>query len=370
MKSKYLLLTALLLPVLAGGTSAQIMYGQPSAADLQFIYTHWDIDAGDSLGEASVDQMSFPLRGFIPAGDNAEMLIYLAGAWNSLDRPATDEYTLTGLGDARLQYNRSFVDDQLLLSIGLNLPSGKRELSIEDEAPVLTTLSQSYLSFPMRQFGEGFGFSIMLGGAQMLGAFRAGASAMYQYNGSYAPYEGVDDYDPGDMISFNAGIDRSFENGQIGANAILSLYTKDKLEGSEVFKQSTAVDLRLTGQYGNDNGQLSGTIGYLVRGRNTTFVENTEEEVKIYGNELWGRAGYMYGLGKWRLGPVVELRNIAENEQDLGSATIFGGGAAISRSLGETMGFELSGRYYTGEADGGDLDLTGYQLVMSLTANF
>lgn len=353
-----------------GSACAQIMYGQPSAADLQAVYTHWEADAGDSLGTTSADQFCFPLRGFIPAGDNAELLVYLAGSWNSLDRPATDEYTLTGLGDALLQYNRSFVDDQLLLSVGLNLPSGKRELSIDDEAPVLTALSRSYLSFPMRQFGEGLGLSVMVGGARMLGQFRAGASAMYQHNGSYAPYEGVEDYDPGDLISFNAGIDRDFENGRVGANAILSLYTKDKLDGSEVFKQSTAVDLRLTGEYGNDDGLLSGAIGYLIRGRNTTFVENAEEEVKIYGNEFWGRAAYMHRLGNWRLGPVMELRSIAENEQDLGSATIFGGGAAVARALGQTMGIEVSGRYYTGEADGGDIELTGYQLVMSLTANF
>lgn len=370
MNSKRLLLIASLSLTLAGSAAAQIMYGQPSAADIQFIHTHWEADAGDSLGTTSISQVSFPMRGFIPAGDNAELLIYLAGAWNSLDRPATDEYTLTGLGDARLQYNRSFADDRLLLSAGMNLPSGKRELSIEEESPVLTMLSQSYLSFPMRQFGEGLGFSLMLGGAQMVGQFRAGVSAMYQYNGKYAPYEGVDDYDPGDLISFNAGIDRDYESARVGVNATLSLYTKDKLQGTEVFKQSTSVDLRLAGEYGGDRGQLSGAIGYLIRGRNTTFVESTENEVKIYGNELWGRAAYIHRFGNWRLGPVAELRNIAENEQDLGSATVFGGGAAISRTLGETMGLELSGRYYTGNADGGDIDLTGYQLTASLTANF
>ncbi len=370
MNSRIVTLTASLLLALATGAGAQIMYGQPSAADVQFVYTHWEADAGDSLGATSISQVSFPMRGFIPAGDNAELLVYLAGAWNSLDRPAIDEYTLTGLSDARLQYNRSFADDQFLLSVGLNLPSGKRELSIADEAPVLTTLSQSYLSFPMRQFGEGLGFSVMLGGAQMLGQFRAGLSAMYQFNGKYSPYEGVDDYDPGDLISFNTGVDRDFENGRVGANAIVNLYTNDKLEGSEVFKQSTAVDLRLSAEYGGDDGQLNGAVGYLIRGRNTTFVESVQEEVKIYGNEFWGQAAYVHRLGDWRLGPVAELRNIAENEQDLGSATVFGGGATISRTLGETMGLELSGRYYTGNADGGDIDLTGYQLAVSLTANF
>ena len=226
----------LLLAVVAPPAYGQIRYGQPLSGRAHFIFSHWGLE--DDSGTTEIDQMTVPFTGFVPIQENLEALVYVASSSNSLTQGDTD-YDLTGLGDVRVQINRSFSDDRLLFSVGVNLPTGKKELSQEEELPILEFLTQNYLSFPMRRFGQGFGVSALLGGAQMLGQLRCGASVMYQFNGSYTPYEGVGDYDPGDFVSASAGADWQKNKISVSGDAIFTLYSKDKTGDADVFKQST-----------------------------------------------------------------------------------------------------------------------------------
>ena len=216
--NKLIAIGALAILSLSGApqTAAQIIYGQPTAGNTQIMYYHWQIDEDGT--EASLDQLMIPLSGFVPIRDNFDLTFYVANSSNTFD--AYDgEHKLSGLGDLRLQANHSFADDQLLVSGTVNLPTGKKELSPE-QSPILSALAQSYLELPMRKFGEGFGFSLLVGGAlELKPGLRAGGGVTYEYVGSYTPYDGVshvdtltsdtvrfDGYNPGDVISVNGGL--------------------------------------------------------------------------------------------------------------------------------------------------------------------
>jgi hypothetical protein len=289
----------------------------------------------------------------------------VASSSNSLTRGDTD-YDLTGLGDVRVQINRSFGDDQLLLSLGVNLPTGKKKLSQTEELAILEFLTQNYLDFPMRRFGQGFGFNALLGGARMLGQLRCGASVMYQYNGSYKPYQGVGDYDPGDFISASAGADWQKNQVTVSGDAVFTLYTKDKAGDAEVFKQSTQFDFRLGLTYDGADYRFVARSSCLLRGRNTLYLP-TEVEERIFGNEFLIRAAVARRFQPgWSIGPSVEVKFVGANEQDFENSTIFGFGGSISRALGESVAINVGGKYYTGSADGGDIDVSGFQITAGL----
>jgi len=370
MRTKAILLCLVVgLIVLAVGSSqAQIVFGRTAAADIGVTVSSWDVE--DSEGTTEISQTVLPLRGFVPLGENTEGLFYVATANNQLTRGGATDYTLSGLSDVRMQFNRSFSDDQLLLSIGLNLPTGKKELTLGEEAAVLDYLARDFLDLPLRRLGEGLGFSAMVGGARMLGDIRAGASVMYRYNGKYDPYEGVTGFDPGDLVSLTIGLDRQMDATALSAEIIYSMYGVDKLEGDgDVFKQSTQLSLRGGIAWEKDANHVSASLGYLARGRNTTYAE-TETDIKIYGNEFWMAAAWGRDFAEyWRFTPSLTVRMIAENEQELGSATVIRLGGTIGRRLSDQVGLDLGVRYYTGEADGGDLDLSGYQIRVGLSAN-
>lgn len=342
----------------------QIMHGQPASGNVRFVYSHWNLE--ENGGTTEINQLTIPFTGFMPLRDNLEAVFYVANSSNNLER-TNEDYSLSGLGDVRVQLNRSFNDDRLLLSVGFNLPTGKKKIDSDIGPLVLRILSQNYLTLPMRRFGEGFGFNVLLGGAQMLGELRCGAGVMYQFNGKYEPYEERGKYDPGDFISMNAGAEWQKDEMKLTFDAIFTTYTDDKLDGRKVFGQSTQVGLRLGAMYSGETYSVSGGTGYLVRGRNTTFSPD-EDQVRIFGNEFWiyGHLARHFHQG-WSITPSAELKLIGANDQGFGSSTIFGFGGAVGRTFGEQIRVGIDGKYFTGNADA--IDLSGFQLTASLTAN-
>ncbi|MBU8933452.1 MAG: hypothetical protein KOO62_05540 [candidate division Zixibacteria bacterium] len=376
MRNKLLILTASLMIVLGGLTSAygQIRYGQPASGRVGFVYSNWKVESKvDSNGtETTVNQLSFPVVGFLPLQDNLEMRLFVAGASNSIDGDYGD-VSFFGLGDMRLQINKSLSDDQWLISAGVNLPTGKKSLD-SDGRQILSMLSKNYLSFPVRRMGTGFGFNLLLATARASGTLKYGAGIMYQFNGTYEPYEGTDNYDPGDKVSINAGVDLVSGPTVFSADVIYALYTADKFDGNKNFRQSPVLDLRL-----GLNRQAGSTIlkfrtRYAKRGNNEIYSgdgQDVAQSLRLFGNEILvaGNVSFLVGEGL-RLIPLAELRLISENEDDFGNASIIGFGSNFEYQMAQDTKMTLGGKMYTGSADGGDLDLSGMQLSIGLAASF
>ncbi|HWR81763.1 MAG TPA: hypothetical protein VN285_00520 [Candidatus Deferrimicrobium sp.] len=353
--------------LLYGPVQSQIIFDRPTSGEVRVVYSHWSLE--DSSGTVKIDQLTIPFTGFVPLGDNMEASVYVANSSNTLEQSGAEK-TLSGLGDARLQFNRSFSNDRLLLSLGVNMPVGKKKLDAGEEMLVLQMLSQNFLNLPMRRFGEGFGFNVLVGGAEMVGPARVGGGVMYQFNGKYDPYEASGSYDPGDFVSINAGADWPSGATTISADAIFTTYLSDKLEGEKVFKQSTQVDLRLNAAYQGQSYSIRGGLGYLLRGRNSLFLPG-EEQLRILGNEFLINAGLTRHIASgWSITPSAELKLIGETENGFGKCTVAGFGGAIGKSLGERITLNVGGKYFLGDADDGAVDLTGFQVTGSLAAAF
>lgn len=368
MIKKAILFGLLMAALSASAAVGQVLYGQPTSGMVQFQYTDWTIEGDD--GESSISQLAIPVSGFVPLADNFEALFYLANASNTLTDKG-NEYKLSGMSDFRLMFNRTYAEDRLVTSLAINLPTGKKALDLEEEWLVVDYLSDNYLDFPIRRFGEGLGISALLGAAGASGNTRYGAGAMYQYNGSYEPYDGYDDYNPGDMFSFNAGAELQNEGFTLSGDVILTMYTDDKADDIKIFKQGTQIDFRLQGTYHNERYTASGGIQYLTRGAQTAYdpeTESTVEELKAYGNEfvLFGGAAWS-PVQDWTVSPVMDLKLISANERGFDNSSLFGIGTGIGRKLGEKLGLDLGFKYYVGSADGGNLDLSGYRITGGLT---
>ena len=369
MNRKLALCAAILtLLLLATATArSQIIYGQPSSGGLTLTYSHWTVKrTADST--TTIGQLATPLGVFVPLADNRELLVSAAGAFNRLEQPGASNQKLSGFSDVKLQYNQSFADDRLLLSLGLNLPTGKRRLSPGDEENVLLMLSNDFLSFPIRRTGEGLGVNILVGGAQMLGAWRCGGSLSYYYQGEYKPYDWRDNYNPGDAFSAGLSADREFGAVTAGGGIKVTLFGTDKEGDKDRLKLGTRVDLSVFGRWhSGDNSSLEGQIGYLIRGDYKTYQHDTagtsESESRIFGNQFVSSLAYSRQLSpRFTMIPSAELRLIGAVDGRLGSATIAGLGSGAQYELGESLRLDSSFEYCFGNANGGDWDVSGYQL--------
>ena len=355
----------------ASPSYGQIIYGQPGFGNPQLFYTHWTIK-NDLLGETKINQTVIPVTGYIPLKDNLEMQIFMASTSNSMEFAPFD-LKFSGLSDLKLQINHSLSDDRYLISGGINLPTGKKELELNTEWAILEALSYDFLDFPMRRLGEGFGFNILAGAATSINEFRVGGGIMYEYNGTYTPYAGADDYNPGDIISINAGADLTKGFMSWSLNMAYTTYTADLTDDRKSFKQSPSFNITLGGVYIKDNITFGNHINYLLRGENT-FYDTTETiltELQLFGDELafdsylsWFSDGGLY------FSPSLGYRKISENEFSFGSAKIFSFGGLVGKKLNERYDINAGIKFFTGDADGGVLDISGYQLNTGLTATF
>lgn len=361
-----------LLTLMTGSVSAQVVYGQPASVAVRAQFASWNIDSADST--ESISQVHFPVGAFVPVADNTELLIHFYGAKSNFEQADASSIDLSGVGDAQLQLNQSLADDQLILGLGVNLPLGKKKLTFDKEAHVLIALARDYLRLPSRGLGEGLGLNLLVGGAKMMGSYRCGAGIRYQYNGKYDPYDDTPDFNPGDALSVTVGADRQTDGNEYYVDFSWTLYTKDKLKGDEVFRQSTQIALGAGYAINWESSRLYIDAGYLIRGRNSTYSPSdsttVESKKKLNGNELRASLRYVMQMKEvWSITPTGEFRTIAANDNGLDKSSIFGLGVSIGRKLSESMSLTTVGKYYTGKADGGELTLTGMQFSLGLTAN-
>jgi hypothetical protein len=206
-----------------------------------------------------------------------------------------------------------------------------------------------------------------MGGATVLSEkMRGGAAIRYQYVGEYSPYDVDVDYDPGDIVSGSVGVD--FEDGSLlwAADVSYTAYATDKLDGAEIFGQSPTLELSTRGTWRAERVAFSAQVKYIARGENKPYDSTGAEltAVKLYGNVLaiGGEAAWSPAEG-WTITPSAALHAIAEADDARESASVVAFGGTVMRRWSKQFTMQAGGKILTGSADGGDTDLSGYQLT-------
>lgn len=371
MRIKKVIMPVLILTLIFPASAlCQIVYNQPASTNLKFHYSSWNLEKGlksgaDSLGtKDEISQRMVSLSGFIPIRENFEARYYLVTSSNSIDYNNT-ESELSGFGDARIQLSHSFSDDRILLSAGLNLPTGKRELDTGEEREVIEFLSRDYLSLPIRRYGEGFGINLLAGAAAELGGLKLGASAMFNHTGTYTPYEGSGDYDPGDAFSLGANSNLVLGKVIWAADIGYTIIGTDRLDGDDIYKQSGQFLGQLSGTYVLDPYSVTVGARAILRGRNERYSLSTgavESQLEKYGDEFDAFTKFVYAAsGGWNLSMHIATRQIAESEESLGSSSIYNFGFGIVKEISHNLSFDIGGIYHTGSTETEDADLSGIQ---------
>lgn len=198
----------------------------------------WE-DTRDSSGS----QTLIPLR-IEWAGENASIGLLTGGVHAVVDMAGVGDISLTTMLDTKI--NLSYIVEgklpvDLLVGMDVNLPTGKTDLSTEDFSvmvrdPEIVTITT---------FGEGVNYNPTLSLAKAWGPWSAGVGAGYTFRRPYDLVTGVDDYDPGDIFSLNALVQRESAKGYVGRIfGKFSRFGKDRLHGADLFREG---DYRMVG---------------------------------------------------------------------------------------------------------------------------
>lgn len=355
---KRLLAAAATACLTAGAVAQESGYGlvqQASDASLSTMATAqvWETDADRYFGEVS---MPIALR--IPLGERASLSMRGAGA----AAEGTNSTRVTGMTDvqAAVTYRLDVEDAVLLLSLGANLPSGKRELTNEEFATAFK-LSRNLFRFREPSFGQGFnvapGFMVAL---PLNDRIAVGGGVSYQLKGAYRPLESfADDYDPGDELLLTAGVDvRLHQTTYLSSDVTYTRYGRDRLGDEEAFGPGDKVvfttqfqhqwsvhEVWLLGRFRSRAPSEVPVDGMLVEEADKTIPDQFE---------AFGHLSFRFGPATLRLRGEGRFFGATPTTD---AQRVLGIGLEPAFHLSSSVTIPLRTMYYGGDFTGGELGL-------------
>jgi hypothetical protein len=196
--------------------------------------------------------------------------------------------SISGLSDTQVSFNHQPGLNNLVLSLGINLPVGKREMPVL-EFNTMAALSQNLFRFQTPVFGQGFGLSPGLTYAIPVSEkIVLGVGVAYQLKTAYKPVEKMTkSYKPGDEILVTGGVDVQLgEAESLSGDMLWVYYGADKVGGDEIFHVGNKIMLVLRYQKTFRRNALLISASYRSRAKNRViFPDSTHATEQLQPNE-------------------------------------------------------------------------------------
>ena len=364
MKMKYILIILLLAwaPLFA-----QDLMIVPQVRFVRFapVYQYWNYADGYNFS-----QITFPVYAYANINSNASVNLRTNQA-NVSGNSITD---LAGFTDTQLGFNYHYRDWNTVFSLGLNIPSGIREL---DAAEYSTSylMSLNYFNLMVPNFGQGFNAAPGVNWAYKMNEnFILGVAAMFQYKGGFKPIEGMTaPYEPGNEISASIGGDYNISETQVlSTDVMYTHYGSDAYDGAEVFASGDKIVVNLMYQQYLDFNKLSFTFRYRSKAKNSVAGINgdlVEESAKSIPDQFEVNGSFRQRLNSdFYLGYNVRYRWFQSTPVYYGAYLL---GAALSPEYRATQHLQLLGqaRFSFGSFEDGT-GLSGFLVTAGMQYQF
>jgi len=228
-----LLSLAVAAPVAAG---AQTLLDRTVRTGPQYIR----YDLGKGSGKRTISEFAFPIAVVVPFGP--KLNVDLATAYASAELSgAVKPSSINGLTDTQIRANYTLGEDRVVLTAGLNVPTGQATVD-ESQEIAAGQIGNDFFAFPISNMGTGFGGTGGVAYAQPLGAWNMGVGASFRRMAAY-DYTTDTRFQPGDEYRVRVGVDRPLLTGRAALGLTYFAFTNDEAGG---FTYSTGD--RLIGQ--------------------------------------------------------------------------------------------------------------------------
>jgi hypothetical protein len=318
------------------------------------VYQSWSWGDGSKLAEFST-----PVEIYYPFNRQTSLNVNIGQA----SATGKDMQKLGGLADAQFALNYHLEDQNVLLTLGGNLPTGKKELTLE-EFTTSVFLSQNLFGFQVPVFGQGFNLSPGFTWAKPMGEKTvAGFGASYLYKGGYVPVKDVGTYKPGSDMLVTGGMDYQIsELTAMSFDLTVTLSGKDKLDTAEVFKAGTKV--MAAAQYRQYFNRDLLWLFMRFRSRGKSDVLQSNQKMKMQPDEL-----EFLGTFRKRINPTTSLSYLFEarsflKNADIGFEGAIQAGPGLSVAVQTSPAMSLQGRvkYLYGKITNADKAMGGIEV--------
>lgn len=295
-------------------------------------------------GYGTISQQSVPVSFMIPLSNRM-----LFTASNSGMLTSSDTVKVRGIVDTRLSLSYVLPGDKLWLTGGVSIPTGKTELTLE-EVKVTSIISQTAFGYRVPVFGQGFSSNAGIAYATSITrriVFGIGTS--FFYKGKYNPISisGSStqiEYDPGDEVSTNIGVDyiTSSKVARFSTDLTVTYFLEDKLNSEKIFQSGPRFIALLV--YSLRTGDVNHMVNARVRYRlHNTFYSGTTTTKYDAATQIEGQYAVAVPLYEWVTGTAVgEFKYYTADQIPVGGQIVETGKAEIG-SFGADFLFHLNG---------------------------
>lgn len=341
------------------GTACALSGASLAAQASDALYTRWTGLSGfeiqsysfkPGIALQSATQWNIPLIAVAPLGRRISVDFTTHVAGGSVTTSAGPTQTLSGFTDTELRLLYTLARDRAVASLSFNLPTGMHSVSTSDFT-VAGAIGSNYLSFPVANFGTGFG--VTAGGAYAVpaGAWNLGVSGSLRYAGSYAPFSDQSlSYKPGAEIRGRVGADRLLGgSGRMLLGLTVSTFSNDQFTGTGTISSATyAPGLRFIADAGYlrviGRSTLRLTVwDYLRTAGDTNGASNPDSRENVFNLE---------GRWTWPVASGLQLEPLGSFRQwspaDYRGGRLYTGGLAARYAVSDRLAASFEGRYSQG----------------------
>ncbi len=329
-------------------------------------YQTWESEVGEEITEWTA-----PLVVVLPLNSRISVDV-LSGPARAEHFPTDNR--LEGFTDTRIRTSVLLAQETLLLTAGVNLPTGNSDLEAH-QTDVAAALSLNALDFRTPTFGLGLGFNV--GGviAREIGDWMViGAGASFQYNGDFHPLQDSSlVYDPGNEVDLTFGVDLGGERFSLTGDVTYTLYGPDRVNGAEVFRSGNKLLIQLLLAQQWSRGSSRFYLRYRSKGKNQRRVGGQalkDERLNSNGDQFELEIATTFFLSRW-LGVklLADGKLYLLNEYDTNGAVVAGGGGGLILNLSKWLSLDTTAKYSRGGLrlrDTGLIEISGLELGAAL----
>ena len=284
--------------LVAGSLEAQDRAGVRAGAQ----YVQYKL--GGSLDQ-TISEFAVPIFVVVPV--TRMLTVDVGTAWATSEVKATSgTSTITGFTDTQVRTNLSLGTDALILTAGVNIPTG-RETATVDEFDAATRIGSDLLSFPITNMGTGFGGTGGLAFARSLGNWNLGLGASVRMTQAYRPLRFAADstlrYQPGNEYRARIGADRTLGSGMLAFGFTFSTFGRDSVANS-VYNSGDRYIGQVAWSTQLGTGSMSVVAWNLYRGAGT---QGRTTRVP-WENLTSGSLGFSFPMGRATIEPSIQTK--------------------------------------------------------------
>lgn len=188
----------------------------------------------DAPVDETVTEIALPLFAIVPVGRSLTVDVGTAWAQSRVDY-AGGSSSIAGLTDTQLRANYTIGTDFLILTAGVNLPTGRSTVAA-DEIVAASRIGNDFLGFPISNMGTGAAVTGGVAVARAAGAWNVGAGGSVRVASAFEPVRpdtgARPRYQPGNEYKVRLGADRTIGAGQVALGLTYSKFGQDDFAGS------------------------------------------------------------------------------------------------------------------------------------------